>query len=205
MKPDMAAMKRFKSLRDLAPDSPAMTLFQDTINLCVDLFKLSMASMLSVFVPQECPASEDVYVPGNVGTTAGDYVGPAVASFEVRSDGCSNNPAPHDCSFNENFICLTRLNRFVLSWNFICLGVLIFHYFLVWRREHFLIKSAKHKHTAHTLGGVIGNIRDLYQPRQQLSITQRNLHSSFSLSFSCFFPPLQQLQRDFDVGSSSRS
>jgi hypothetical protein len=46
MKPDMAAMKKYKSLRDLAPDSPAMKLASDSVALCVDLFKLCMASML---------------------------------------------------------------------------------------------------------------------------------------------------------------
>ena len=124
MKADIAVMKRFNSLRDLAPDSPAVTLVQDTIVLCIDLFKLSMASMLAVFVPQLCPGSEAIYQNSNSdrGTTAGDFVGPAVASFQPRSDGCSSNPVDHDCTFDENFICLSRLNQFVLSWNFISLG-----------------------------------------------------------------------------------
>jgi hypothetical protein len=123
MKPDMAAMKRFKSLRDLAPDSPAMTLFQDTIALCIDLFKLSMASMLAVFVPQLCPASTNQYISGrDPETIAGDFVGPSLAHFQTRYDGCTNNPADHDCTFEENFICLSNFNKFVLTWNFICLG-----------------------------------------------------------------------------------
>lgn len=114
MKPDMAAMKRFKSLRDLAPDTPAMKLLQDSAVLLIDLFKLSMASMLAVFVPQLCPASTRVYQP-QPGSLAGDYVGPALASFQTRADACTDNKADHDCTFRENFICLSRFNQFVLS------------------------------------------------------------------------------------------
>lgn len=142
MKPDMEAMKRFKSLRELAPDSPAMTLFQDTIVLFIDLFKLSMASMLSVFVPQECPGSANAFE-ATGSSSAPDIIAAAVAHFKDRSDGCTTNPDPHDCEFRENFVCLSRFNKFVLTWNFLCLGVLIFHYFLVWRREHFLINNFK--------------------------------------------------------------
>ena len=38
---------------------------------------------------------------------------------------------------------MSSFNKFVLGWNFICLATLIFHYFLVWRREHFLISNFK--------------------------------------------------------------
>lgn len=143
MTADIDVMRRYKSLAELAPDSPAMKMLTDTVALVVDLFKLSMASMLSVFVPQLCPASEVTYKPSATGTTAGDYVGPAIASFSDNWDGCTRETVPHDCTFEENFICLSPLNQFVLSWNFICLGVLVFHYFLVWRREHFLIANFK--------------------------------------------------------------
>lgn len=171
MKPDMAAMKRFKSLRDLAPDSPAMKLFQDTCVLLIDLFKLSMASMLSVFVPQLCPASTRLYEP-KPGTTAGDYVGPALASFQDRADACTDAKAAHDCTFRENFICLSTFNQFVLAWNFICLATLIFHYFLVWRRENFLILHFKE---TLTLGRL--HVRDIISDYPTMQIKLRKFNS----------------------------
>jgi hypothetical protein len=80
--------------------------------------------MLAVFVPQSCPASANV---GQADTC----------------DGCTCEVIAHDCSFSENFRCLTQFNQFVLAWNFICLALLIFHYFLVWRRENFIISNFK--------------------------------------------------------------
>jgi hypothetical protein len=74
--PDLKAMKHWKTLRDLAPDTPAMKLVKDTLELTIDLFKLAMASMLSVFVPQLCP--------GNEAQVGGD-------------DNCTSDPYPHDC------------------------------------------------------------------------------------------------------------
>lgn len=186
MRPDMAAMKKFKSLRDLAPESPTMILLSDTATLIVDMFKLSMATMLSIFVPQLCDGSLDAYVQKDANTIVGAYISPAVASFQVRSDGCSNQAASHECTFQENFLCLSSFNQFVLAWNFVSLfctrtrdtslactppmqrqqdacircshsltfvplllfSVLVFQYFLVWRREHFLIESESTKDTA---------------------------------------------------------
>ena len=152
MKPDMAAMKKYKSLRDLAPESAAMTLVQDTFALCVDLFKLAMASMLSVFVPQECPGSG----------------GPAMTPPQ-QCDECTCTIGPHDCSFSENFRCLSQLNAFVLAWNFICLATLLFHYFLVWKREHFIILHFKE---TLTLGRL--HVRDIITDYPTVQIRLRN-------------------------------
>lgn len=133
---DAVELKRLKTLKDLAPNSPAMKLFTDTIALIIDMFRLAMASLLSVFVPQTCPGAIDAEKEGYF--------------------GCTREVIAHDCTFTENFICLTTFNKMVLSWNFICLGVLVFHYFLVWRREKFLIKHFRETLTVGRL-----NIRDV--------------------------------------------
>jgi hypothetical protein len=144
IQPEVKVMAKLKALEDLAPDTPAMRWLISTTSLLVDLFKLSMASMLSVFVPQLCPASTNQYISGrDPGTIAGDFVGPAVAHFQTRSDGCTNNPVDHDCTFEENFICLSTFNKFVLAWNFLCLFFLLFHYVIVWKRENFMIQHLK--------------------------------------------------------------
>ncbi len=76
--------------------------------------------MLSVFVPQQCPGNEVV-----AGTGTEEH--------------CTNDPLPHECSFRENFVCLSTFNAFVLGWNFISLILLIFHYIAMLRREKYII------------------------------------------------------------------
>jgi hypothetical protein len=159
MKPDMAAMKKYKSLRDLAPESPMVTLAQDTFALCIDMFKLCMASMLCVFVPQSCPASEK-YDPADPSASIGN-----------TCDGCTCEVTSHDCTFEENFRCLITLNKFTLAWNFICLGLLIFHYFLVWRREHFIISNFKE---TLTLGRL--HVRDIISDYPTIQIRLRKFN-----------------------------
>lgn len=100
------------------PPSNAVKWLVYFITLGADLFKLSMASMLSVFVPQLCPGND---------------------SDDGGTDNCTDIKTPHDCSFEENFRCLTSFNQFVLTWNFLSFGVLLLHYHLVWRRERFMI------------------------------------------------------------------
>jgi len=158
MRPDMAAMRKYKSLRDLAPESPAVKIVQDSFALCVDMFKLSMASMLSVFVPQSCPGAE---LPEGQDRDTWD-----------QCDECTCNIAPHDCAFDENFRCLTGLNYFVLIWNFLCLGTLIFHYFLVWRREAFLIGNFKE---TLTLGRL--HVRDILPDYPTVQIRLRKFNT----------------------------
>jgi len=116
-------MRRVKMLEDLAPDSPAIRRLINAIAVVVDLFKLSMASMLAVFVPQSCPGNEE-NIPGGSGN-------------------CTDIVGVHDCSFEENFRCLTPYNQFVLATNFICLFALVCHYVLVWRRETFMVEHFK--------------------------------------------------------------
>lgn len=118
MSADAQLMRRIQALEDLAPDSPAVRMALNALSVCVDLFKLSMACMLAVFVPQRCPGNEE-----------------AIGG----SGNCTDIIGPHDCSFSENFRCLSPLNQFALGWNFICLILFFFHYALVWKRERFMV------------------------------------------------------------------
>jgi len=119
---DNKLMRRIQALEDLAPDSPTLRKLINAVAVFADLFKLAMASMLSVFVPQLCPGNE---------TATG---GP---------DNCTDIIVPHDCSFEENFRCLVPFNQWALAINFICLGLLFLHYALVWRRELFFVHHFK--------------------------------------------------------------
>lgn len=111
-------MRKLAALEDLAPDSPAVRGIMNAFSVVVDLFKLSMACMLAVFVPQQCPGNEEA---------------------SGGSGNCTSIVGPHDCSFSENFRCLSPLNQFALGWNFICLILFFFHYALLWKRERFMV------------------------------------------------------------------
>ena len=115
---DAALMRTVQALEDLAPDSPAVRGAINALSVVVDLFKLSMACMLAVFVPQQCPGNEE------------DIGG---------SGNCTTIKGVHDCSFEENFRCLSPLNQFALGWNFVCLILFFFHYALLWKREKFMV------------------------------------------------------------------
>ena len=95
IRPSIQVMQRLRVFEELAPESPAVKWILFAITCLVDLFKLCMASLLSIFVPQLCPGNE---------TATG---GP---------DNCTQNPLPHDCGFEENFRCLTDFNAFVIVW-----------------------------------------------------------------------------------------
>jgi len=136
IRPDANVMRRVRAIDDLAPESRTMTLLINTFTLCVDMFKLSMASMLAVFVPQKCPGLH----PDDCKT---DPTGPLCTVDDPEVVGCTTEKFSHDCTFEENFICLTEYNKFVLAWNFLCLFALIGHYFLVWRREAFMVRHLK--------------------------------------------------------------
>lgn len=79
------------------------------------LFKIVMASLLSVFVPQKCP--DDIPYPGYLG--------------EVTH---------HECTFQENFQELDSFNIAVVTINFVTLFLAIILYFCALKREAWLIK-----------------------------------------------------------------
>lgn len=78
--------------------------------LFLELYKVTLACLFVVFVPQLCPPDKNTL----------DY--------------------PHVCLLEDNFIGLTRINTVALAFNFISLGLMLMHYFLVWKREKFLIE-----------------------------------------------------------------
>ena len=73
---------------------PIMCMLQGTLITLVDLFKITLASMLVVFVPQTC----------------------------IDSRWCESLQAYcndlHECTFEENFTNLTEYNKASLAWNF---------------------------------------------------------------------------------------
>jgi len=96
---------------------------------------------------------------------------PGLDNPDGEGIGCTTTPADHDCTFQENFTCLSGFNKFVLGWNFISLALLVFHYFLVWRREKFIIMHFKE---TLTLGRL--HVRDIISdyPTMQIRLRKYN-------------------------------
>jgi hypothetical protein len=78
-------------------------------NVIGESFKILMASLLVVFVPQKC------------------------------YDNYETKEGPHVCTFNENFQDLTDFNMVVLCYNFITLSSFIYLYYVEIRREKWMI------------------------------------------------------------------
>jgi len=90
-------------------------LIQSTCVSLYQLFSVVLASLLSIFVPQKCPADPE-------------------HGFDTD----------HSCTEKENMGLVSPLTQFetaVLVWNYITLGFAIVHYFIVYQREKFLIRS----------------------------------------------------------------
>jgi len=98
--------------------------YRDTVEKVVtvllmiaELFKLFMASLLAVFVPQLCSPDE----------------------LNASAWRVANGPS--ECTFEENFTMVTPYNIFVLVWNFTTLGICISHRAMTLRREAFLVDN----------------------------------------------------------------
>jgi len=86
--------------------------------ITVEVYKAVVSCLLIVFTPQECP--------------------------ENLASGDAKRRVPHACEYTETvegvFDGASRFNRFVLTWNFVTLFVIIGHYWMVWKREKFLVE-----------------------------------------------------------------
>ena len=85
-----------------------------------DAFKVIMASLLCIFVPQQCQTIEDnrdIFI-----AQFGD-----IAIVEHINGTTTQS---HICTFNENFTDLIDYNTFVLAFNFITLSYFIYLYYI---------------------------------------------------------------------------
>jgi hypothetical protein len=98
-----------------------------------DVFKVIMASLLCVFVPQECSVEEsnhDLFI-----QTFG-------AEMQTEINHMNGTQiTSHVCTFQENFTNLIDYNSFVLAFNFITLGYFTYLYTVELRREKWMIDN----------------------------------------------------------------
>jgi len=110
-----------------------------TVNFISDGFKVLMASLLSVFVPQKC----ETYVPNiDIFNSTFGSMDWAVAlnqntSFTKGINGTTLDE--HICTLKENFSDLINFNSFVLAFNFLTLFYFMYLYYIELNREKWLI------------------------------------------------------------------
>jgi len=99
-------------------DADGREKIKDAVIILVELYKAVMSCLLLIFIPQNCPA-----------------------------DPLSSDPEQivvHACSYSETLQGIydhgSKFSKFVSVWNFICLFVVVIHYWAVWKREKFLVE-----------------------------------------------------------------
>jgi len=85
-----------------------------------------MSCLLLLFVPQLCPG--DLLNPNPIYQVEHSCTYSEVVHYSFSSS------EPSLPSGKQSF------QRFTMTWNFICLAVVLFHYFCIWKRESFLIE-----------------------------------------------------------------
>jgi hypothetical protein len=98
-----------------------------------DAFKVVMASLLCVFVPQACTIEEsnrDIFKKTFGGEMPNEL-----------NDMNGTKLTTNICTFNENFTNLIDYNSFVLAFNFFTLGYFIYLYTVELRREKWMIDN----------------------------------------------------------------
>lgn len=118
---------------------------EDSLFISIELFKAVMACLLVVFVPQNCPLSctpeHQNRFKSQCFQTAGQicFNATAIAEYEAAHGGDGPTPCSDICTFEEQFIDLTPVNKAALGTNFIVLGLIITMYSVIWFREIFLV------------------------------------------------------------------
>ena len=123
--------EKYNSFKERFSNQDTQQSLTVTVSFASDAFKVLMASLLCVFIPQQCDdiqTNKDIFI-----ATYGNY------SFADTLNGTTN--LAHICTFNENFSDLIDYNTFVLAFNFITLGYFIYLYYIELHRERWMIDN----------------------------------------------------------------
>lgn len=112
-----------------------------TVNFVSDSFKVLMASLLCVFVPQKCETQvPNIQIFNNTfGSMHWAIVLNRNASFTNNINGTTLDE--HICTLSENFSDLIDFNTFALAFNFLTLFYFIYLYMVELNREKWLISN----------------------------------------------------------------
>ena len=103
--------------------------------LASDAFKVVMASLLAVFIPQSCSSQETRQ--SIFDATFSDVPIPPAFAGQMNE----TMTTIHICTFHENFSDLMDYNAFVLAFNFLTLGYFIYLYKVEITRERWMIDN----------------------------------------------------------------
>lgn len=149
------------------------------VSFASDAFKVLMASMLSVFVPQGCPQTgpkTDLYLEHFPDLPIPNYINGTYTETGI-------------CTLKDNFTDLIDYNSFVLAFNFITLCYFIYLYYVELRREKWLIShfdydKEKPDENIITLKNDYPEIMDKLQiHNQRYMVTYKYLHILYVANF----------------------
>jgi hypothetical protein len=132
---------KYNSLKEYFSSQDTQQNLTVTISFISDAFKVVMASLLCLFVPQQCQTLKNN---SDIFNTAisNDIVLLSMPSILAISNTINGTAVvSHMCTFNENFVNLIDYNTFVLAFNFITLGYFIYLYYIELKRETWLINN----------------------------------------------------------------
>ena len=127
LKAKLSSIQEWYSSQDTQQNITVMTSFAS------DAFKVVMASLLCVFVPQACTVEESNR------SIFESVMGDTQLALEKTING--TQMTTHICTFHENFSNLIDYNSFVLAFNFFTLGYFIYLYTIELRREKWMIDN----------------------------------------------------------------
>lgn len=111
-----------------------------TTSFCGDGFRVIMASLLCIFIPQGCTQTSD-----NRSIFDSMFGSSQLNSLQNQINGTTNTL--QICTFTENIFNLIDFNVFVLAFNFFTLTYFIYLYYVELRRESWLINTLDYDNT----------------------------------------------------------
>jgi hypothetical protein len=123
---------KFTTIREWYTSQDTQQTITVITSFASDAFKVVMASLLCVFVPQACSTEET-----NQSIFNSAFSDSSIAHYSNNING--TQITTHVCTFNENFSNLIDYNAFVLAFNFLTLGYFSYLYVIELRREKWMI------------------------------------------------------------------
>jgi hypothetical protein len=132
---------KYNSLKEYFSSQDTQQNITVAISFISDAFKVVMASLLCLFVPQQCNTIENNSDIFNTAFSNNIIVESSISIPSIANTLNGTSDVLHMCSFTENFANLIDYNTFVLTINFITLGYFIYLYYIELRREVWLINN----------------------------------------------------------------
>ena len=134
--------EKVKSIKEFYNDQDNQQKISVFTNFVSESFKVVLASLLCVFIPQGCSTEEESH-----GILSSIFGSSSNQIQQLENQGQILNGTVidfHVCTLTENFTDLIDFNVFVLAFNFITLTYFIYLYWVELRRESWMIKHLEY-------------------------------------------------------------